>query len=82
MEAQQLDRQSLLAALEGKLSTLDDELNFEPVSCQEVIFSGNAVSHIKIEGLGTIQVPIPFHVSISHQYKTMPYYNKTFSASN
>ena len=67
LEVQQLNRQKLLAALEGKLPTLDDGLNVEPVYCQELLFSNgiNPVSHMKIEGLGTIRVPISSNVSKS-----------------
>ena len=65
LEVQQLDRQKLLAALEGKLPTLHDGLNIEPVYCQELVFSNGPVSHMKIEGLGTIRVPISSNVSMS-----------------
>ena len=67
MDVQELDRSSLLAALEGNWSALGG-VHVEPAFCQE-IFPGDGngsmvKSLLKVEGLGTIQIPVPFHVSI------------------
>lgn len=68
MDVQELDRSSLLAALEGNWSALGG-VHVEPAFCQE-IFPGDGngsmvKSLLKVEGLGTIQIPVPFHVSIT-----------------
>ena len=59
-----MDRQSLLAALEGKLDSVHEAV--EPVWCLKLpIPSGDPLSILTVEGVGTLlQVPLPTSVSL------------------
>jgi len=62
-----LDRTALLEALEGRLATSDcnPTLNRVPTSCQGLsLGNANTMSRFWVEGLGTINIPVPSTVSI------------------
>ena len=67
MKVHELDRQSLLAALEGKLANVDKPV--EPVWCQKLPITnkddGGLLSLLKVEGIGIMQVPFLESVSRS-----------------
>ena len=67
LDVLKLDRPTLLAALEGRLATSEcnPTLNQVPTSCQGLsLGNANTMSRFWVEGLGTINIPVPSTVSI------------------
>ena len=66
LQARELDRHSLLAALEGRLSTIEGNQPIDrvPVSCQSYSLEDeNMMTRLKVEGLGKMEIPVPYTVS-------------------
>ena len=67
LDVLKLERPTLLAALEGRLATSEcnPTLNRVPSSCQGLLLgNANTMSRFRVEGLGTINIPVPKAVSI------------------
>ena len=66
LQARELERHSLLAALEGRLSSIEGNQPIDrvPVSCQSYLLDDeNMMTRLKVEGLGKMEIPVPYTVS-------------------